>query len=50
MKIDTIATLAQDQRIGARLEKLLADQEPRTAPELDATPGGHPDGTAAPDR
>ena len=34
----------------SRLEKLLADQEPRTAPELDATPGGHPDGTAAPDR
>jgi uncharacterized membrane protein len=37
----------------SRLKKLIADQEPRTAPELHATPDGqpgHPDGAAAPDR
>ncbi len=36
----------------SRLEKLIADQQPRTAPEPDATPDGHlghPDGAAAPD-
>jgi len=34
----------------ARLAKLIADQQPRTAPELHPTPDGQPDGTAPPDR
>jgi uncharacterized membrane protein len=37
----------------SRLEKLIADQQPGTAPEPHATPdgyAGHPDGAAAPDR
>jgi uncharacterized membrane protein len=37
----------------SRLEKLIADQQPGTAPEPHATPDGHPghpDGAAAPDR
>ena len=37
----------------AQLAKLIADQQPRTAPELHATPhghAGHPDGAATPDR
>ena len=33
----------------SRLEKVIADQQPQKAPELHATPGGHPDGPAAPD-
>ena len=34
----------------ARLAKLIADQQPRTAPELHPTPDGQPDGAAPPDR
>jgi len=33
----------------ARLAKLIADQQPRKAPQLHTTPDAHPDGTAAPE-
>jgi uncharacterized membrane protein len=33
-----------------RLVTLMAGGQPRTAPELHPAPGGHPDGTAAPNR